>query len=157
MGETTLTSGRPFSAAAGEILGRELSGGRLAFEEVARLLGLEVGAGGVVICVKRRGSGRTELGAVWALDGYAQGRLERDATDGVLCDVLERHRPLAVEATEVWEFDAADLGFGHGLAIPVADRDIQAMVCALYDGEPDVHRAVAVAGELEPFLTRLAS
>lgn len=41
------------------------------------------------------------------------------------------------------------------MAIPVADRDIQAMVCALYYGEPDVHRVVA--GELEPVLTRLAS
>jgi hypothetical protein len=156
MGETTLTSGRPFGVTAGEILGREPSGGRLAFEEVARQLALEIGAGGIVICTKHRESGKTELGAVWALDGYAQARLERDATDGVLCDVLERHRPVEVDATQVWEFEAWELGFGQGLAIPVADREIQAMVCALYDGEPDVHRAVITAGELEPFLTRLA-
>lgn len=78
MGETTLTSGRPFSAAAGEILGREPSGGRLAFEEVARLLGLEVGARGVVICVKRRESGRT----TWVRSGRstAMRRVASNAT-----------------------------------------------------------------------------
>jgi hypothetical protein len=155
MGETTLTSGRPFSATAGEVLAREPSGGRLAFEEVARLLAMEIGAAGIVICVQRRESGKTELGAVWALDGYAQRGLQRDATAGVLCDVLERHRPVEVDATQVWEFDAVELGFVLGLAIPIADREIQAMICALYDDEPDVHGAVITVGELEPFLSRL--
>lgn len=156
MGET-LTSGSSFSATAGEILAREPSGGRLAFEEVARQLALEIGAEGVVICLKRRESGTTDVGGVWALDGYAQAKLRQDAAAGVLCDVLERHEPVETDGTQVWEFDATDLGFAKGLAVPVADRDIQAMICALYDRDPEVHRAVAVAGELEPYLSRLAA
>jgi hypothetical protein len=156
MGETTLTAGATFGAATGEILAREPSGGRLAFEEVARLLARDIGAAGVVICVHRRETERTELRAVWALDGYAQVKLERDAASGALCGVLERHRPIEVDATRVWDFDAADLGFDHGLAVPVADGGFQAMVCAFYDEDPDRRRAVAAAAELAPFLPRLA-
>jgi hypothetical protein len=157
MNEGTLSREASFRAAAGEILEREHSGGRPVFEEVARLLALDIHANGLVICVRRPDSGTTKLGATWAWDGYTQDRLERAATRGTLCDVLERHRPpVEVDATEVWGFDASELGFAQGLALPVRGEDVVAMVCALFDEEPDAHRAVTVTSELAPFLPRLA-
>jgi hypothetical protein len=157
MREDTVAGEAPFGVAAGEILGRELSGGRLASEEVARLLALEIGAHGLVICVRRRDSGRTKLAAVWALDRYSQERLKRNADGGLLCDVIERHREtVEVGATAVWGFDATEVRFTQGLAIPLSDQDVEAMVCGLFDeDEPDANRAVAVASQLAPFLSRL--
>jgi hypothetical protein len=146
-----------FGAAAGAILARVPSGGRLACEEIAHLLALEIGAGAVVICLSTPASKRTEIAAVWAFDRYTERQLEWAAMNGGLAQILdEGGAPVMVDDTAVWHFDAGSLDASTGWAIPVNHNGLRGLVCALYDEpSPDVPAAVEAAGDLAPLLGRL--